>query len=125
MPRLSLRLAALPILALCAGAAPAGAQGFLRQLNEVRLQPSDYDAIAAATSELLREPDAAPGATRPWSNDETGAHGTVEIMAASTDPEGRECRDIKQVAETRATRTPVVYESRRCRQPDGSWILVE
>ncbi len=127
MPRPTFRLAAALLAGLLAGAgaAPIHAEGFYQQLNDARLQKSDYDAIGAATRKLLNAPDVEPGAIEPWTNADTGARGVAELKSAGTDEQGRECRGVKQLFQTRAMKSPAAFEARHCKQADGSWKLAD
>lgn len=113
------------VAGLLAGAAPAHAQGFFQQINDTRLQKSDYDAIGDVTRKILDAQEIEPGAIEPWTNAETGAKGVAELVSASTDAEGRTCRTVKQIFQTRAMKSPAAYQARHCRQADGSWKLAE
>jgi hypothetical protein len=50
-----------------------------RSSNRAGLRPDDIKLMDSASSKLLARPDLSVGSTEAWSNDSTGASGTVSV----------------------------------------------
>lgn len=65
---------------------------------------------------------AQPGETLPWSNPETGHSGSVTPQNYYRTEQGRYCREFRQQIDV-GNETAQGYGT-ACRQPDGSWEIV-
>lgn len=63
------------------------------------------------------------GATSTWENPDTGHYGTVTPTETYQRPSGRYCREFQQTV-TIGGRSERAYGT-ACRQPDGSWEVVQ
>lgn len=61
--------------------------------------------------------------TSEWMNPETGHSGTVTPQPAFVNPQGRYCREYQQIV-TIGGKSVEAYGT-ACRQPDGSWKIVQ
>lgn len=64
-----------------------------------------------------------PGQTMPWNNPNTGNYGTVTPKGWYETPQGTFCREYTQTINV-GGRTETGYGT-ACRQPDGTWKIVE
>ena len=103
--------------AVVCAAAPAAAQGFLRQLERTGLTQEDVNVMVAAAAELYSNGGATVGDDTVWQNTETSAHGLAEI----TEVEGN-CVSIAYRFITTRRSTMQTIEIRRCLE-DGRWVL--
>lgn len=113
-------------------AAGCGAVGYLvgsaigRQLDE-----RDRERAAAATQQALAQPVSYPhrattNVVRPrarpvsWKSDHgTGNAGSATVVALQPEPNGGECRTVREVAYIKGKET--TQETKFCRSPNGSW----
>ncbi len=63
------------------------------------------------------------GETIQWNNPDTGTYGTVTPTRGGYATDGAYCREFQQTV-TVGTRTQEAYGT-ACRQPDGSWKMVQ
>lgn len=98
-------------------AAPAAAQGFLRQLERTGLTQEDVNTMVAQGAELYRNGGASVGDDTVWQNLNTGAHGLAEITEVDDS-----CVRIAYRFITTRRDTLQTIEVRRCLQ-DGQWLL--
>jgi surface antigen len=117
-PLRSLRvLVSLAVLA--AAAPPASAQG-VRWLRDTEgLTKEDIELHWAALQSACE--DAADGESRAWSNERSGARGSV-TPTESFEREGQACRVVVTRIELKQTTRA---KRRVCRQPDGVWRLLD
>lgn len=75
------------------------------------------------SSGAARKPKPAKATSSPtvtWkSADNSGAHGFATVVAAHDEPDGAECRSVREVAYIKGEE--VVQNSTYCRSPDGDW----
>lgn len=89
-----------------------------------RLNHHDLKAMAAADEPLLTDDTLPIGATREWSNPESGDHGTVQLVKRfEYTYEGNKlpCRELKYHTILSNTADPYNYTLNRCKVADGSW----
>ncbi|MCI5049735.1 MAG: RT0821/Lpp0805 family surface protein [Rickettsiales bacterium] len=79
-------------------------------------------AIAESTSQRALE-TAQPGETLPWSNPQTGHSGSVTPSNYYQTAQGRYCREYTQTIQVGGKEQQGYGTA--CRQPDGSWEIVE
>ncbi len=80
-------------------------------------------ADVAAAQQAQNKAHAAPiGQQISWSNPESGHSGTVTPTRAGTDSAGNQCREYQSTV-TIGGKTEQAYGT-ACRQPDGSWKVV-
>lgn len=89
----------------------------VRPANAARLPETDWKVAQGALGSALVRSEA--GASVPWSNPATGAHGTVTPLSASNGQPGQTCRNfllshVQGGAET-------WHQGEACRQPKGVW----
>lgn len=75
-----------------------------------------------ATSQRAME-TAQPGQTLPWKNAQTGNSGTVTPLNYYQNPQGQYCREYNQTIVVGGQKQNGYGKA--CRQPDGSWQIVE
>ncbi|MEO1000003.1 MAG: hypothetical protein AAFW69_05290 [Pseudomonadota bacterium] len=99
-------------------AAPASAQ-LLNRLNDLGFGNEDYRLLTDAAETLYDIEDPQVGSETIWSNPQTNAHGTVELIAWDG-----ECATVHHVFS--ASRTNEIYRAdvKRCKSADGRWQLV-
>ena len=73
-----------------------------------------------ATSDSLEHK--ASGKQTSWSNPDSGHHGTITPVRTYQEPSGQYCREYQQTV-TVGGNTEQAYGT-ACRQPDGSWKVV-
>lgn len=66
---------------------------------------------------------APPGQTLPWSNPQSGNHGTVTPQAYYQTASGQYCREYTQTISVGGKQAQGYGTA--CRQPDGSWQIIE
>jgi surface antigen len=79
-------------------------------------------AYANRTTQTALE-TAPPGQALPWRNDQSGASGTVVPRAYTQMADGTYCREFQQTI-TVGGQTQQGYGT-ACKQPDGSWKIVQ
>jgi surface antigen len=79
-------------------------------------------AYANRTTQTALE-TAPPGQALPWRNEQSGASGTVVPRAYTQMADGTYCREFQQTI-TVGGQTQQGF-GRACRQPDGSWKIVQ
>lgn len=87
------------------------------------LDEKDRELAEASAHDALENGET--GETRAWSNPDTGHSGTVRPVSDRTveAADNRECRDFEStVVVDGKTETGM---GRACRQPDGSWLIVQ
>ncbi len=91
--------------------------------NEVGRQLDEADRIrhARATQHALETTRS--GTETEWYNPDTGHRGVVEPRPAFQNPEGQYCREFTQTITVGGEQ--VEGYGTACRQPDGSWKIVE
>jgi surface antigen len=62
------------------------------------------------------------GETSTWNNPDSGNSGTITPQTTYKDDDGKDCRDFESTI-TVDGKTEVAH-GRACRQPDGSWKVV-
>lgn len=82
----------------------------------------DRADIAAAQQAQARAQTAPIGQQITWSNPESGHSGTVTPRREGTDASGNYCREFQQTV-TIGGKTEQAYGT-ACRQPDGTWKVV-
>lgn len=105
---------------LAATAAGAVLGGIVGSSIGRSLDRADRQAMAQTTHRTLEHERA--GTTRAWDNPDTGHSGTVTPTRTYQTASGRYCREFQQTV-TIDGRTEQAYGT-ACRQPDGSWRVV-
>lgn len=85
----------------------------------IDLRDSDIAMAAAAAAKLYENLDTPVGATESWNNPQTGASGTVTLIARMN-PNGLECRRLHHVIKVRSQGDPFNFMFDRC-LIDGRW----
>lgn len=85
----------------------------------IDLRDSDIAMAAAAAAKLYENLDTPVGATESWANPQTGASGTVTLIARM-DPNGLVCRRLHHVIKVRSQGDPFNFMFDRC-LIDGRW----
>ncbi len=98
-------------------AAPAQYASFSRQLVNRGLVQADIDMMADAASELFSSNTAAAGDTTKWSNEKTGAFGTVEITEVAGN-----CIRVLHLFRAKSRTQAQTLQIKRC-LIDGNWVL--
>jgi surface antigen len=88
-----------------------------RSGSRAGLRPNDIKLMEEAASKLLAKPDLRVGSTEAWSNDSTGASGTVSVEDTNQH-RGLTCHKVNYATSqrTRPTRDTVVNW---CKTPSG------
>jgi hypothetical protein len=86
-----------------------------------KLQPSDLSLMDAAATPLFEGADFSPGTARTWSNDKTGASGTVTLLGSATF-QGLSCRQLRYDV-TVPPRPSAPYRIDWCQTKDGTWKM--
>ena len=86
-----------------------------------KLQPSDYSLMDAAAAPLFEEPGTSPGTTRTWSNEKTGAGGSVTLLGSTT-YQGLVCRQLRYDIVV-PPRPSAPYRVDWCQTKDGTWKM--
>lgn len=90
--------------------------------SEIGRSLDDNDRRQAETA-AFRAHRAPVGETVSWSNPQSGNYGTVTPVREGTSSSGRYCREYQQTV-TVGGRTQDAYGV-ACRQPDGSWEILQ
>ena len=85
------------------------------------LDNADRAAYGSASQRALES--AQPGQSLPWSNPQTGNSGTITPKNQYKNAQGEYCREYNQTIKV-GGKTQQGYGT-ACRQPDGSWKIVE
>ena len=112
-------LAAL-VLALALGgvAGPLDARTMVETLRRTGLSQQDIDVMSKTAAGLYQTGTPRVGRTESWSNAETGAKGSVKLVAFRNN-----CAYLQHFIIT--TRRPTAQEFRftQCRDAAGNWVL--
>ena len=103
-------------------ASVAQAQYFLRPLNDYGLGKTEQRLMGAAAQKLYSPTVQAEGATESWTSRE-GAQGTVTLERIETRDDGATCVVLRHSFTTARVTSPETIASRRCRQPNGTWLF--
>ncbi len=85
------------------------------------LDRADQAALHATTVNALES--APPGQALPWRNPDSGNYGTVVPQRVYQTADGRYCREFQQTIVVGGKQEQAFGKA--CRQPDGSWQVVE
>jgi surface antigen len=91
----------------------AGVGEYLNQRDRRYMADTTYDALENART----------GQARAWSNPDTGHSGAITPVETYATAEGRNCREFRQTVKIDG-REESAYGT-ACRQPDGSWHIVQ
>lgn len=92
-----------------------------------RLNHHDLKAMTKATQPLLDDGSLPIGATREWSNPESGDHGTIQLMRRfEYEYQGTKlpCRELRYHIQVTGNADPYNYKLDRCKVADGSWKIL-
>jgi surface antigen len=90
--------------------------------SEIGRRMDESDRLRA--NQALAHAQGAPvGQTIAWNNPENGHHGTVTAVRDGTSSSGEYCREFQQTVSI-GGKTEDAYGT-ACRQPDGSWKIVQ
>ncbi len=103
-------------------ASAAQAQYFLRPLNAEGIGKAEWSQLSAAAKRLYHPEIQAEGAVEQWSTPD-GASGSVTLEKVETRADGAPCVTLRHEVTTSAMTTPKVGSARRCRQPNGTWLI--
>lgn len=106
------------VIATIAGAIIGGLLG-----SEVGKQLDERDRLVMARETQTTLEQVPSGRTSTWSNPDTGARGTITPKPAYQTSTGQYCREFQQTI-TVGGKTEQAYGT-ACRQPDGSWKIVQ
>lgn len=106
------------VIATIAGAVLGGLLG-----SAVGKQLDERDRLMMARETQSTLETAPSGRTTTWRNPDTGAQGTVTPRPAYQASSGQQCREFQQTV-TVGGKTEQAYGT-ACRQPDGSWKIVQ
>lgn len=109
-------LSACAILAVMSGAADA--KSLSRILAETGLSSEDFDLMGQYAASLYEKGTPKQGASAQWSNDTSGASGTVTLDGVQDN-----CVAIRHEAMADSKDKPVLIHTRRCKNADGIWVL--
>ena len=86
-----------------------------------KLQLSDFSQMDAAATPLFTGESVGPGTARSWTNDKTGASGTVTLLGSTT-YRGLVCRQLRyDITVPPAPAAP--YRVDWCQTKDGTWKM--
>jgi surface antigen len=91
----------------------AGIGEYLNQRDQRYMSNTTYDALENAQT----------GQTRTWDNPDSGHSGAITPVKTYATAEGRNCREFRQTV-TIEGREESAYGT-ACREPDGSWRIVQ
>ncbi|AZV79223.1 hypothetical protein EBB79_15945 [Parasedimentitalea marina] len=109
-------LSACAIMAVVSGAADA--KSLSRILAETGLNSEDFDLMGQYAAGLYDRGTPKVGAVAQWSNNNSGAAGTVTLDAVNGN-----CVSIRHEATAGGKDKPVLIHTRRCKNADGIWVL--
>ena len=119
------KLAAPFLIAAClaAPAMPALAQGadllFLKNSPAARFSSADFKMMRATVEKALAGP--AEGPAMEWSNDKTGAAGSVTPVGADTSASNPKCRKLRIANSFKNLKDEGVYSF--CQNNAGKWAI--
>ena len=119
------KLAAPFLIAAClaVSAAPALAQGgdllFLKNSPASRFNAADFKMLRATVDKALSGP--AEGPALEWTNDATGAGGSVTPAGADASASGRKCRKLRIANSFKNLKDEGVYSF--CQNNTGKWAI--
>lgn len=119
------KLAAPLLIAAClaAPALPALAQGadllFLKNSPASRFTSADFKILRATVDKALSGP--AEGPALEWTNDKTGAAGSVTPVGADDSAGARKCRKLRIANSFRNLKDDGVYSF--CQNSTGKWAI--
>lgn len=97
------------------------AGGLLGSQVGASLDRADQMALHATTVNALET--APPGQAMPWRNPNSGNYGSVVPQAVYQAPDGQYCREFQQTIVVGGQQEQGFGKA--CRQPDGSWKIVQ
>ncbi|HKW53618.1 MAG TPA: RT0821/Lpp0805 family surface protein, partial [Stellaceae bacterium] len=97
------------------------AGGILGSQVGASLDRADQAALHATTVNALET--APPGQAIPWRNPNSGNYGSVMPQAVYQAPDGQYCREFQQTIVVGGQQEQGFGKA--CRQPDGSWRIVQ
>lgn len=103
-------------------ASAAEAQYFLRPYNADGIGKAEWSRMSAAAKKLYHPEIQAEGAVEQWSAP-SGATGSVTLEKAETRADGAPCVVLRYEVMTPQLSAPDVARGRRCRQPNGAWLI--
>lgn len=103
-------------------ASAAQAQYFLRPLNAEGIGKAEWSQLSAAAKKLYHPEVKAEGAAEQWSTP-SGAAGTVTLEKVETRADGATCVVLRHEVMTPKLSAPMAGSARRCRQPNGTWLI--
>lgn len=109
-------LSVCAIVVTISGAADAKPLG--RILAETGLSSEDFDLMGQYAAGLYERGSPKIGASRKWTNVESGASGTVTLGAVTGN-----CVSLRHEATAGGKDKPVLIHTRRCKNADGIWVL--
>ena len=109
-------LSACAILVAMSGIADA--KSLSRILAETGLSSEDFDIMGQYAAGLYERGTPKAGSRAQWSNDSSGAAGTVTLDAVSG-----KCVSLRHEATAAGKDKPVLIHTRRCKNADGIWVL--
>lgn len=99
-------------------AMPVAAKPLSRILADMGLTTEDFDLMGSYAETLYRDRTPQPGAKASWSNEHSGAHGSVTVQEFKNS-----CVVLRHEATAGGKDKPVLITTRRCRNADGVWVL--
>jgi len=128
VPRFATCLLLAPLL-LAPLVLASGAQAQINPYRGNRNAPrlADIALLGQAGQKLLGNPAPAKGASETWSNDATGASGTVAFIGPSrrsAHGTSYACRRLQYVVTLRNRPDPRTTRLDWCRLPDGTWKAI-
>lgn len=91
--------------------------------SSIGKQLDERDRLAMARETQTTLETMPSGRTTTWRNPDTGNYGTITPRPAYQTSSGQQCREFQQTI-TVGGRTEQAYGT-ACRQPDGSWKIVQ
>lgn len=105
--------------ALVLAGASVSAQPLSRMLASSGLSPEDFDVMGNYAATLYDRSAPRAGSKAQWSNQSTGASGTVTLEKFENN-----CASLLHEAQSaQSNARPVQIRTRRCKNADGIWIL--
>ena len=109
-------LSACAILVVVSGGADA--KSLSRILAETGLSSEDFDMMGQYAAKLYEHGAPRAGSKAQWSNDNSGAVGTVTLDVVRGN-----CVSLRHEATAGGKDKPVLIHTRRCKNADGIWVL--
>lgn len=110
--------AILTVLILSGLGGAVSAKPLSRIIAEMGLSPADFQVVDATASALLSGGTPSVGQEKSWSNEETGAKGTIRVQ----DVRGN-CVNLQHFILSAGADASREIRTRRCRDAGGQWIL--